>query len=251
MQRRKLLTGMVALAAGGLGGGRLMAQDESRSAIGAGSCRLITQDVTGPFHIDHYLDRSNLIDGQQGVPLTLNFQVIDVMTCSPLPGAKVVIWHANSEGLYSGVENPMLKEDGTASAEKVDLRAETFHRGVQTTDGRGRVQFVTLFPGWYFPRATHLHLKVYPPDFGEEATTQLYFRNETCDEVYATEHYRHRGPNPNRTKPGDDSPLFSFEVGDLWLNITKTADGYEATHELGVVFYGGMFGELTDHYRQG
>ena len=250
MQRRKLLKGMIALA-GGLGAGHLLAEEDSRSAIGAGSCRLTTQDVTGPFHVDQYLDSPNLIGGQKGVPLTLNFQVTDVMTCKPLPGAKVVIWHANNEGLYSGVENPMLNEDGTRSAKTVDLRGENFHRGVQTTDEQGRVQFVTMYPGWYFPRATHLHLKVYPPDFGEEATTQLYFRNETCDEVYASEHYRHRGPNPNRTKPGDDSPIFSFDDGDLWLSVTKSGEGYQATHELGVVFYGGMFGELTDHYRQG
>lgn len=249
MQRRKLLTGMIALA-GGLGAGRLLAAEGDRSAIGAGSCRLTTQDVTGPFHLDRYLDRSNLIDGQKGLPLTLNFQVTDVMTCNPLPGAKVVIWHANNEGLYSGVENPLLNEDGTRSPETVDLREETFHRGVQTSDAHGRVQFATMFPGWYFPRTTHLHLKVYPPDFGEVATTQLYFRNQTCDEVYATEHYRHRGPNPTRREPGDDSPIFSFDAGDLWLNITRSGEGYQATHELGVVFYGGMFGELPAHYRQ-
>lgn len=250
MQRRTLITGLAAVA-GSLGVGRLLAQDDARSAIGAGSCRLTTQDVTGPFHIDRYLERSNLIDGQNGVPLTLNFQVTDVLTCKPLPGAKVVIWHANNEGFYSGVENPLLNEDGSATAETVDLREETFHRGVQTSDERGRVRFVTSFPGWYFPRATHIHLKVYPPDFGEEATTQLYLRNEVCDEVYAGEHYRHRGPNPTRPNPGDDSPLFSFESGDLWLNVSKSRDGYEATHELGVVFYGKMFGDLTDYYRHG
>ena len=250
MHRRNLITGLAGLA-GGLGVSRLFAQDSSRSATGAGSCRLITQDVTGPFHIDHYLDRSNLIDGQKGVPLILNFQVTDVMTCKPLPGAKVVIWHANNEGFYSGVENLMLNADGTAQPEKVDLREESFHRGVQTSDAQGRVQFVTAFPGWYFPRATHLHLKVYPPDFGEEATTQLYFRNEICDEVYASEHYRHRGPNPTRPSPGDSSGIFSYDHGDLWLDIAQIGNGYEATHELGVVFYGGMFGDLTDHYRQG
>ena len=250
MQRRKLITGLAALASG-LGAGRLLAQDDARSATGAGSCRLTTQDATGPFHTDHYLDRSNLIDGQKGVPLTLNFQVTDVMTCRPLPGARVLIWHANSEGHYSGVENIMLNEDGTAKPGKLDLRAETFHRGMQSTDERGRVRFVTSFPGWYFPRATHLHLKVYPPDYGEEATTQLYFRNEICDEVYALEPYRHRGANPTRPNPGDDSPIFSYEDGDLWLNITKSGDGYQATHELGVIFYDRMFGELPDHYRQG
>ena len=250
MQRRKLITGLAALA-GSLGAGRLLAESAAPSATGAGSCRLITQDVTGPFHVDHYLDRSNIVDGQKGVPLTLDFQVTDVLTCKPLPGAKVVIWHASSEGLYSGVENLMLNADGTAQEGKVDLREETFLRGMQTSDAHGRVRFVTAFPGWYFPRATHIHLKVYPPDFGEEATTQLYFRNEICDEVYATEPYRHRGPNPNRPEPGDESGLFSFEANDLWLNITRSGDGYAAAHELGVVFYGGMFGELTDHYRQG
>ena len=185
------------------------------------------------------------------LPLTLNFRVTDVMTCKPLPGAKVVIWHANNEGHYSVVENLMLNEDGTARPDKIDLRGETFHRGMQTSDEKGRVQFVTAFPGWYFPRATHLHVKVYPPDFGEEATTQLYFRNGICDEVYSQEYYRHRGPNPTRRSPGDESGIFSFDSGDLWLDIAKSGDGYQATHELGVVFYGGMFGELTDHYRQG
>jgi protocatechuate 3,4-dioxygenase beta subunit len=250
MKRRKFIAGMAA-AAGSLGGGRLLAEQKAPSAVGAGSCRLITQDVTGPFHTDDYPDRSNLFEGQKGMPLTLNFLVRNVMTCEPLPGAKVVIWHASNEGFYSGVVNPVLNADGTTSPEKVDFRGQTFHRGMHTTDALGRVRFVTAFPGWYFPRVTHLHLKVLPPDFGEEATTQLYFRNEICDEVYASEHYRHRGPNPTRRQPGDDSSIFSFDAGDLWLNIIRSGDGYEATHELGVVFYGGMFGELTDHYRQG
>lgn len=250
MQRRKLIAGLAGLA-GGLSLSRLQAQENAPSAIGAGSCKLITQDVTGPFHIDHYPDRSNIIGGQKGVPLTLNFQVIDVMTCQPLPGANVIIWHANSEGYYSGVENLLLNADGTAQTEKLDLREENFHRGLQTSDDQGRVQFVTSFPGWYFPRTTHLHLKVYPPDFGEEATTQLYFRNEICDEVYATEDYRHRGPNPTRRSPGDESPIFSFNASDLWLNIEKTGEGYRANHELGVIFYGKMFGDLPDSYRQG
>lgn len=250
MKRRKFIAGLAA-AAGGIGSGRLIAEQKAPSAIGAGSCRLITQDVTGPFHTELYPDRPNLFEGQKGMPLTLNFLVRNVMTCEPLPGARVVIWHANNEGFYSGVVNPMLNADGTTSSETADFRDQTFHRGMQTTDALGRAQFVTAFPGWYFPRATHLHLKVYPPDFGEEATTQLYFRNQVCDEVYASEHYRHRGPNPTRPAPGDDSGIFSFDSEDLWLNITRSGDGYQATHELGVVFYGGMFGELTDHYRQG
>ena len=173
------------------------------------------------------------------------------MTCKPLAGAKVLIWHSNTEGHYSGVKNVMLNADGTAQDQVLDFTDETFCRGMQTSDDQGRVQFVTAFPGWYFPRATHIHLKVLPAGNSEEATTQLYLRNEDCDEVYATEHYKHRGPNPTRRKPGDKSPIFSFDEGDLWLNIEKTQGGYTATHELGVISYGDMFGELPDYYRKG
>lgn len=250
MQRRTLITGLAALA-GSVGTGRLLASEKTPSATGAGACKLITQDVRGPFDVVQYAERSDLLTGQSGVPLTLNFQVVNAMSCAPVPGAKVFIWHANHQGWYSGVENEVLNADGTSSGRTVDLRGENFHRGVQTTDDQGRVRFVTAFPGWYFPRVTHLHLKVYPPEFGEEAVTQLYFPAEVCDEVYAGEAYQARGPNPNRTKPGDVSPIFSFDQGDLWLNLKRNGDGYEASHELGVVFYGGMFGELPDLYRQG
>lgn len=250
MHRRNMIKGLMALA-GSVGAGRLLAQDAAPSATGAGSCRLISQDVTGPFHTEHYLEHSNLMGGQNGVPLTINFTVKDVLTCNPLPGAKVLIWHANNEGHYSGVENLMLSADGTAQEGVIDLRDETFCRGMQTSDEQGRVQFVTSFPGWYFPRTTHIHLKVYPPGFGEEATTQLYLHNENCDEVYATKHYRHRGPNPTRRNPGDESGIFSYDEGDLWLNIKKEGGGYTTAHELGVIFYGGMFGELPDYYRKG
>ena len=187
----------------------------------------------------------------KGVPLTLNFQVRDVLTCKPLPNAKVLIRHANNEGHYSGVINQVLNADGTAQGDELDYADETFCRGMQTSDEQGRVQFVTAFPGWYFPRATHIHLKVYLPGRGEEATTQLYLHNENCNEVYATEHYRHRGPNPTQRKPGDQSPVFSYDEGDLWLNIRKVRGGYAADHQLGVIFYGGMFGELPDYYRKG
>jgi protocatechuate 3,4-dioxygenase beta subunit len=249
MKRRQLIVGMAGLA-GATGFGRVLAQD-GPSAIGAGACRLITRDVTGPFFVDHYPVRSNLIEKQKGVPLTLDFLVRDVLTCKPLPGARVVVWHANAEGFYSGVENPVLNADGTASDQKADYREATFLRGQQTTDAGGRVRFLTAYPGWYFPRSTHLHIKVYPPDFGEEHTTQLYFPNDVNDAVYASEHYAHRGPNPKRTRPGDMSPVFAYQAGDLWLNLKKTGDGYQAAHELGVVFYGDMFGPLTDHYRHG
>ena len=44
---------------------------------------------------------------QEGFPLLLILHVYDVDngSCVPLSGAQVDIWHANSQGVYSGVQD--------------------------------------------------------------------------------------------------------------------------------------------------
>ena len=44
---------------------------------------------------------------QEGIPLRLVFHVYDVDNgqCIALSGAQVDIWHANSQGVYSGVHD--------------------------------------------------------------------------------------------------------------------------------------------------
>jgi protocatechuate 3,4-dioxygenase beta subunit len=68
--------------------------------------------------------RSESSDGtiQLGIPLHLNLNVYDVEddddSCVPFKGAKVDIWEANSQGLYSGVA-----QDGTEGKDSfVDTR---------------------------------------------------------------------------------------------------------------------------------
>jgi hypothetical protein len=62
VKRRKFISGLAA-GAGGLSAGKLMAEQKTPSATGVGSCRLITQDVTEPFHTDLYPEHSNLFEG--------------------------------------------------------------------------------------------------------------------------------------------------------------------------------------------
>ena len=38
---------------------------------------------------------------------------------------------------------------------------ETFLRGTQVTDGEGRVEFETIYPGWYPGRTVHIHFRAY------------------------------------------------------------------------------------------
>lgn len=249
MRRRTLIKGMAALAPL-LGANTSLAEPIAVEGFGAKSCRLITQDITGPFLVENVASRSDIRDSQPGVPLTLEFQVVATFTCQPVPGAIVSIWHSNAQGLYSGVENALLTQDGQPTGEVVDLTSESFLRGTQTSDASGMVRFQTIFPGWYFPRPAHLHLKVYPPSFSEVATTQLYFPSTVCDQVYATASYRDRGPNPNRSGPGNTSTVDASAAGDLWLDLQAGDEGYSASHQLGVTFYGDRFGKLSGFYRQ-
>ena len=56
----------------------------------------------GPFYLPSaLLLRSDISEGQAGVPLTLQVLVEDP-DCQPLPGSIVDIWSANATGFYSG-----------------------------------------------------------------------------------------------------------------------------------------------------
>ena len=64
--------------------------------------------------------------------------------CAPVAGASVEIWQCDVAGEYSHTES----------------RTQTFLRGIQTTNASGQVNFVTVYPGWYQGRATHIHVEV-------------------------------------------------------------------------------------------
>lgn len=100
-------------------------------------------DVAGEFV------RTNVVEQQPGVPLSLDYQVVDVDTCEPVPNVYVEIWHCNSTGVYSGISSP---EGGLNS---------TWLRGIQKTDNDGVAQFNTIFPGHYTGRAPHIHILVH------------------------------------------------------------------------------------------
>lgn len=66
---------------------------------------ILTPEVTfGPYYVSGELIRSDVVDGQEGVAVHLEYQYIDVSTCEPVPGLYVDTWQANATGVYSGVE---------------------------------------------------------------------------------------------------------------------------------------------------
>jgi protocatechuate 3,4-dioxygenase beta subunit len=98
-------------------------------------------------YIDEGALRSDILDGQKGVPLDLWVKVLKQRSCEPLVNAAVEVWAANSAGKYSD-----RKEDETVG--------QKFLRGIQLTDATGFVKFRMVYPGWQRERAPHVNVKV-------------------------------------------------------------------------------------------
>ncbi len=171
---------------------------------GADICVLTPEQTSGPYYVKSPL-RTNITEDRPGLPLKLAIEIVRVPECSPVEGATVEIWQCDARGYYSGyskatVRAPfdtlanilMTQKDGAIPP----TDTETFMRGGQITDASGLVAFETIFPGWYDPRVTHIHIKV--SKNGETfLTTQLYFPDALVADIY-TNHpeYKDFGPCP-------------------------------------------------------
>lgn len=78
---------------------------------------------------------------------------------------------------------------------------QNYLRGLQATGDRGKVEFTTIFPGWYSGRAVHVHFKVRTfenDDQTYEFTSQLFFDQSIVNEVEARAAYRAAARRPTR-----------------------------------------------------
>jgi protocatechuate 3,4-dioxygenase beta subunit len=153
-------------------GGQTADSASSSSDSGAGStesgvCAEIPDERGGPYpDVDGMVSntkyqRVDITEGQAGTPLSLTLQVLDVANgCAPIVGARVIIWHCDDNGVYSEYANPMNSDP---AQNDVGSTTTTYLRGWQETDATGTARFTTIFPGWYSPRVTHIHVMVYNP----------------------------------------------------------------------------------------
>jgi len=195
--RREILAlasaGAAAAGVSVLSAGSAAATDAVVTAGGA--CLLTPEAIPGPYYFDPKLVRSDITEGHRGVPVKLRLRVVGA-DCHPVAGARVDVWHADAQGLYSGYRRQ-------GDARNLDTAGQTFLRGTQLADDSGEASFDTIFPGWYTGRTAHIHFKVFL-DQATILTAQLYFPDAINEFIYtqvADYRRRHKRDTINATDP--------------------------------------------------
>jgi protocatechuate 3,4-dioxygenase beta subunit len=229
--------------------GRVMSRREALARFGAGvlsltpfvaaratdasaaSCIATAEQTEGPYFVDERLRRADIRSDptsgaiKDGVPLRLRLvvQSISAKGCVPLAGAVVDLWQCDAAGAYSDVSDAAF-----------NTRGQKFLRGYQVTDASGRVEFVTLYPGWYPGRTAHIHFKIRgdgPASRNYAFTSQFYFDDAISDRVFARGPYAGRGPRAVRNNRD-----FIYRDGgrDLTLPVLERDGGFEASFGVGL-----------------
>jgi len=225
------------------------------------------QQTEGPYFVAGAPNRFNIAsdpsDGtvQQGIPLQLVIHVYKInknvsnasnnvttstttanngsnnthiSSCIPFKNAQVDIWHANPQGLYSGIS-------------QIGTEGKMYLRGYQITDNNGTVKFNTVYPGWYEGRAIHIHVMVRSFDGGASGvsnetshwTSQMYLNNSINQQVHTQLPYSKHGLPPMTNEqdgiysgPSTDKLVANNAGQHLMLNLIKDKQGYNGTFNI-------------------
>ena len=222
-RRSALRTLGSALAAGPLAVAGCRSSSSPTSPGGAsGGCTVTASETVGPYPDNTGMlntpafYRQDVREGRPGTPLTLRLTIQNANSgCAALANAAVEIWQCDSDGHYSEYAQPGYNGSG-----------QTFLRGLQTTDSSGLATFLTVYPGWYSGRATHIHVEIYVSGKSVKVT-QVAFPEATTKAVYAAGAYASRGQNPT-TNATDN--VFSDGTSTELATVTgSTADGLTAS----------------------
>ena len=150
------------------------------------------------------------------------------ISCAPLEGYAVYIWHCDVYGKYSLYDYP----------------SENYLRGVGVTDANGQVTFTTIFPGCYDGRYPHIHFEVYPSLARATAysnrvlCSQFAMPAAACNTVYATSAYSSSKTNFSGESISTDN-IFgdntSAQQTAMTISMTgDTTNGYTGTVTVGL-----------------
>jgi protocatechuate 3,4-dioxygenase beta subunit len=192
-----------------------------------GSCVSTADETAGPYPDatgminNQAFYRQDIREGRSGLPLTLRLTIVNTsQACAALSGAAVEVWQCDADGHYSEYAQPGYNGTG-----------QTFLRGLQRSDSSGQVTFLTVYPGWYSGRATHIHVEVFVNGRSVK-TTQVAFPEDVTRQVYGTGVYTARGQNT--TTNASDNVFSDGTSTEMATMSGDTTNGYTATLRIGV-----------------
>lgn len=198
-------------------------------------CMLTASSIEGPFYVENSPLRSDVREDRVGALVRLKLRIVDGATCQAIAGAKVVIWHADALGNYSGHDDmdPSAFPFAAPYWEQRKVATPTrYLRGHQVTDAEGLVSFQTIYPGWYTPRTPHIHVKAIVAD-RDVVSAQLFFPQGLTDEIAKAAPYNSRGPSPY-TNANDFVIAETKGAPGAWPKTSRSGDAIEASLTIGI-----------------
>lgn len=193
--------------------------DNDDNETADGNCTVSPAETKGPFPIKtpSQLVLENIKSDRVGVALLINLIIENKKNdCAPLEGVLVDVWHCDKDGNYS--------EYGGTSMQQTDYTSVHFLRGRQTTDAKGAVSFLSIYPGWYQGRAPHVHVEVLSSSGTSLLVTQIAFPETISSEVYSSTNYAAHGQaDTKNTSDNVFADSLSNELATLTGNLT---DGF-------------------------
>jgi protocatechuate 3,4-dioxygenase beta subunit len=240
MSRRRLLAAFGGAGALALVGGVAACDSTAEEETGTtGDLTEVESETAGPFPADgsngpdvrteqgivrkdirpSYGDASGTAEG---VPLEFSLVVTD-LDGAAVTGAAVYAWHCDRDGNYS------LYSSGVTD--------QNYLRGIQETDGTGKVTFTSIFPACYSGRWPHIHFEVYSSlvnatsgDGPIVKTSQIALPSTAADAVYATDGYSRSVSNLSQVSLATDNVFGDDSAATELATVTgSVTDGYLAT----------------------
>jgi protocatechuate 3,4-dioxygenase beta subunit len=176
------------------------------------NCVATCARILGPCHVESP-ERHDMSGGIPGLPTRLSLRLVSMPDCRPIAGADVELWHTNAAGIYSGDAANMCNPGDR------EAKAADFARGRQVTDSDGRVDFLTVYPGWYRTRTVHIHMRAVVGG-RELLVSQLLFDDSLSDVIFA-DHPDYAGRGERRVRNDNDGQFSREEVGDYIFDVEK------------------------------
>jgi len=250
MSRRRLLAGLggagavAVLAACGAEETTTPSGSTATAAASGGAVTEVASETAGPYPADGSNGPdARTLDGivrrdirtsfagasgtAEGVPLEFSL-VIEDLTGAAVTGTAVYAWHCDREGRYS------LYSDGVTD--------QNYLRGIQSTDGSGKVSFTSIFPACYSGRWPHIHFEVYGSV--EDATSgagpivktsQIALPQDAAEAVYATDGYSRSVANLGQVSLATDNVFGDDSAAtELATVIGSVSAGYTATLSIAI-----------------